>query len=238
MSFVSEYRNLIIKQYWDKPKARAEIELKAAIYERSYNLLNRFPIEMDLDQATGDRLDIIGNIVGIKRIIPDVIAKIAFGFDGNANARGFADKFEFKGSSAPFARKFISSFTPLTLNDPDYYLFIKAKIGKNIGSPYMSSLNEVSIQSAVNDLFDGQAYVVDKYDMTLELYITPAYDLERLKVIVKLELLPKPQGVKYLGITQAIIGNTFGFSSNPNSNGFASKFDNREGGIFARKVIL
>jgi hypothetical protein len=238
MSYTSDYVNLLIKQYWEKPDAKAEIELKAATYQKAFELLNRFPIEMDLDEAYGDRLDIIGSIVGISRVIPDVIPKISFGFDGNADSRGFASKFEPRSNSAPFARKFEPEFTPLTLNDSDYYLFIKAKIAKNIGEPFMAVNGEVSIQSAVNDLFSGQAYIVDKFNMTLILYITSDYDLVRLNSIVNLGLLPKPQGVRYAGIVQAEVTNSFGFSNNPSSKGFASKFDNREGGFFARKVIL
>jgi len=74
--------------------------------------------------------------------------------------------------------------------------------------------------------------------MTLELYVSPEYDTDRIRAIFNSDLLPKPQGVRYSSVTSAIIGSTFGFSNNPNSRGFSTYFDNRQGGIFARGVEL
>ena len=93
MSFESDYVNLLIKQYWEKPKANAEIAFKAGVWRKTFEWIDSFSNEFDLDNATGDRLDIIGRIVGINRIVPFVVAKIAFGFSENPNARGFEDKF-------------------------------------------------------------------------------------------------------------------------------------------------
>lgn len=241
MSFESEYRDLIIKQYWDKPKARAEIELQAATWSITFQWLQSFETEFDIDLATGERLDILGRIVGINRIVPFVLDKIAFGFDENPNARGFDDKFTGPlVGAAPFLDKFEQPYTTLQLNDNDYRFFMKAKIAKNAGSAYMVGDGEVSIQDVINTTFDGRAYVVDRQDMSLALYVSPVFDLERLRAIQRLDLLPKPQGVRYDIIVQAAPGETFGFSDNPNALGFANKFDlaNEPGGRFAIKVIM
>lgn len=237
MSFVSDYRNLLIKQYWDKPKARAEIEFKAARYEKIFNWLNSFPIEFDLDNAYGDRLNIIGKIVGVSRIVPSVIPKLAFGFSDNSNSRGFDSKFSPVADTSPFSSKFSPDYTDLVLDDPNYYLFIKAKIAKNFGSPYLVDINDISIQDAVNALFDGAAYVVDNYDMSMNLYVSPEYDVFLLKGVMALNLLPKPQGVRYAKVSQAYVDSSFGFSDNSNSKGFSSKFDSALGGFFSTKVI-
>ena len=93
MSFDSEYVNLLIKQYWEKPKAAAEIGMMAGTWRKTFEWIDSFSDEFDLDNATGDRLDIIGRIVGIKRIVAFVVPKIAFGFDENPTALGFDDKF-------------------------------------------------------------------------------------------------------------------------------------------------
>ena len=63
MNFESEYVNLLIKQYWEKPKAAAEIGMKAGAWRKTFDWLSSFENEFDLDSATGDRLDIIGRIV-------------------------------------------------------------------------------------------------------------------------------------------------------------------------------
>jgi hypothetical protein len=237
LSFVSDYRDLLIKQYWDKPNARAEIEFKAARYEKIFNWLNSFPVEFDVDNAYGDRLDIIGKIVGIDRVVPSVIPKLAFGFSDNSNSRGFDSKFSSVADTSPFASKFSPDYTDLVLDDPNYYLFIKAKIAKNFGSPYFIDSDNISIQDAVNTLFDGSAYVVDNYDMSMNLYVSPEYDVNLLKGVLALNLLPKPQGVRYAKVSQAYVDGSFGFSDNSNSKGFSSKFDAALGGFFSTKVI-
>ena len=238
MSFESEYRDLIIKQYWDKPKARAEIEFKASLYNRVYEFIKSFPVEFDLDNAYGDRLNIIGKIVGASRIVPLAIPKIAFGFSRNPNSRGFDSKFQAVANTAPFSSKFAPNYSDLVLDDNGYRLFIRAKIAKNFGSPYLVDANGISIQDAINTLFEGAAYVVDNYDMSMNLYVSPEYDVNFLKGILSLNLLPKPQGVRYAKVSQAYVDDSFGFSNNPKTKGFGSKFNpSRIGGKFSRKVI-
>ena len=240
MSFESDYVNLLIKQYWEKPKANAEIAFKAGVWRKTFEWIDSFSFEFDLDNATGDRLDIIGRIVGISRIVPFVVAKIAFGFNENANARGFDDKFTPLVDRAPFQDKFERTYTSLQLDDLTYRIFIRAKISRNTGSPYLVDERGLSIQQAVNTLFNGAAYVIDQKDMTLILYVSPRFNFERLLTIIRLDLLPKPQGVRYKIITKAGPGETFGFADNINSLPFADKFDraNQPGGRFANKVII
>ena len=240
MSFESEYVNLLIKQYWEKPKAYAEIEMKAGAWRKTFEWIDSFSEEFDLDNATGDRLDIIGRIVGIKRIIPFAVPKIAFGFDGNPNARGFDDKFSPLPDRAPFHDKFERAYTDLQLDDTAYRFFIRARISKNIGGPYLVDDQGLAIQEVVGTLFAGAAYVLDKKDMTLTLYVSPQYNLDILRAILRLDLLPKPQGVRYAVIVQAGPGETFGFADNVNSLPFADKFDltNQPGGRLANKVVI
>ena len=240
MRFESDYVNLLIKQYWEKPKANAEIEFKAGLWRKTYEWIDSFTEEFDIDTAAGDRLDIIGRIVGISRIVPFAVAKIAFGFNENANARGFDDKFTPLVDRAPFQDKFERTYTSLQLDDLTYRIFIRAKISRNTGSPYLVDERGLSIQQAVNTLFNGAAYVIDQKDMTLILYVSPRFNFERLLAIIRLDLLPKPQGVRYKIITEAGPGETFGFEDNTNSLPFADKFDlvNQPGGRFANKVII
>ena len=240
MSFESDYVNLLIKQYWEKPKANAEIAFKAGVWRKTFEWIDSFSEEFDLDNATGDRLDIVGRIVGISRTIPLIVPKIAFGFDENPNARGFDDKFSPLADRAPFQDNFERAYTSLQLNDVAYRYFIRAKISKNVSGPYLADDHGLSIQSAISALFDGLAYVIDKKDMTLTLYVSPQYNLDNLRAILRLDLLPKPQGVRYAVIVQAGPGETFGFADNVNSLPFADKFDltNQPGGRLANKVVI
>ena len=202
MSFESDYVNLLIKQYWEKPKANAEIEMKAGVWRKTFEWIDSFTDEFDLDEATNDRLDIIGRIVGISRSIPFSIPKIAFGFNENPNSRGFDDKFFPLEDRAPFQDKFESSSTDLVLDDRDYRQFIRAKIAKNTFGPYMSDDNSLSIQQAVIDIFDGLAFVTDNYDMTLTLTVSPIFSSTTLDALLNLSLIPKPQGVRYITVIE------------------------------------
>jgi len=224
VNFESEYINLLIKQYWEKPKAAAEIGMKAGAWRKTFDWIDSFSDEFDLDNATGDRLDIIGRIVGIKRIVPFVVPKIAFGFDENPNARGFDDKFSPLTDRAPFQDKFERAYTDLQLDDTAYRFYPRSYC-KNVGGPYLVDDQGLAIQEVVSTLFAGAAYVVDKKDMTLALYVSPQYNLDNLRAIIKLDLLPKPQGVRYGVVIQAGPCETFGFADNADSLPFADKFD-------------
>ncbi len=236
--FSDAYADLLIKQYWEKPLAYAEISAQAATWETVRDGVSAFSDEFDLDQAMGAQLDIIGKIVGIPRNIPFVIIKIAFGFAENPDARGFDDKFETVADIAPFLDKFEPTRTPLELDDSDYRFFIRARIAANIGSAIMVSDTRVSLQDVIFTQFDGEAYEIDRRDMSLALYVSPSFDSVRLRAIQQLDLLPKPQGVRYSIIIQAAPGETFGFADNPNALGFGDKFDAGViGGLFGIKVI-
>lgn len=195
--FTDAYVNLLIKQYWEKPNAVAEIAAQAASWEKVRDILAEFMTAFDLDTAVGAQLDIIGRIAGLPR-----------------------NRIEFD-------------------LDDEYRFYIRMKIAKNTGSALMVSNVRTSIQAVIQYGFEGLAYVLDQKDMTLQLYIDPSLDLGRLALILELDLLPKPQGVRYSLTIQAVIGGTFGFANNLVSKGFASKTDVLyTGGIFARKVFI
>ena len=202
MSFESEYVNLLIKQYWEKPKAAAEIEMMAGTWRKTFEWIDSFSDEFDLNNATGDRLDIIGRIVGIGRNIPYSIPKIAFGFDENPNSRGFDDLFSPLDDRAPFQDLFESESTELVLDDNAYRQFIRAKIAKNTFGPYLSGNDFLSIQDAVINIFGGLAYVTDNYDMTLTLHVSAVFNSTTLDAILKMSLIPKPQGVRYITVIE------------------------------------
>lgn len=238
MSLVEDTSNLLIKQYWEKPKAKAEIEMLAASWDKARNLLAMLDPAFDLDNAVGAQLDVLGRIVGISRSAPGVIPKIYFGFSINPDSEGFSDKFNQLRVGGPLFDKFSVPFTSLQLGDSDYRFFIRVKASLNRASAYLKSNDYISIQDVILSAFEGRAYVIDNLDMTLTLYVSPSVSLDRLRLIQALNLLPKPQAVRYKVLIQAEPGATFGFRNNPASRGFSSKFDSsRQGGYLARKVI-
>lgn len=236
---IEYYQNLLIKQYWEKPNAYAEAGAIASGYGKVYDLLTDVVAGFDLDNAEGQQLDITGRIVGVPRVVPFVLPKVAFGFEQNPNSRGFTSKFNSTRPGAPFQSKFAPAYTSQQLNDFDYRFFIRAKIAVNIVAAIMASDDRLSIQDAISTAFDGRAYALDNQDMTLTLYVAPEIDLDRLRLIQQIGLLPAPQAVRYKVVIQAAPQETFGFSSNADSVGFASKSDTAyEGGFLARKVLI
>ena len=193
--YTDAYRDLLIKQYWDQPNARAEIELQAGTWETVRDGLDAFGEAFDLDLAVGAQLDLIGEIVGLRR--------------------------------AP----------PFTADD-DYRFYLRVRIASNVASAFMVSDDRISVQDVVNAAFEGLAYVIDRKDMTLHLYVDVSIDSALVAAVRDADLLPKPQGVRYDQLISYDVDGTFGFSNNSDAKGFASKFDpGREGGVFARRII-
>ena len=220
---MSEYLNLIIQQYYNKPKAMAEIGLYSDEFEKVFNILNDFVNKFDLDKATGDRLDKIGKIVGFGRIVENAIPKVYFGFNDNVESKSFGE--------APFFDIVTDSgLSPTELDDNQYKFYLTAKIAKNISKAVMIDDEGFSVQDAVSFLFNGNAFVLDNQNMTLTIYVDSQFNENDIKFLKELDLLPKPQAVGYKFIISFNSENSFGFSDNPNSKSFGV-------GKFAQLII-
>ena len=234
----NEYILYLIKQYYEKPKANAEVRNLLVDWQNQADFIENFGFNFDIDNATETVLDLIGRIVGLSRQVDSVTPIVFFGFANNTSAKGFASKFNTSFGSAPLSSKFTPNYTAYQLQDPEYRKFLKIKIAKNTCSPFLASDAKISLQQVVFDAFDGEAYVVDNKDQTLSLYISPNVSVEDVRLITNLGILPKPITFNYKEIIQATPGATFGFKNNANAKGFASKFDTAYiGGILARKLI-
>ena len=233
---INRYTLMLIKQYWEKPKAKSEIQAMLKQWQIIADFI-RNPDNFDLDKVTGYRLDVIGRIVGLPRSVPAAIAKLFFGFKKHSNSNGFDSKSNVSYIGAPFYSKFSPAYGDYQLGDNEYRRFLKVKIARNASSSTISSDDRVSIQEVIQAAFNGEAYVTDRKDMTLALNISPQVSVDELRLIIKLGLLPKPAGVRYDYFYQVTPGMTFGFSRNPAARGFASKFNTAyQGGFFSRKI--
>jgi hypothetical protein len=210
--FVNQYLALLISQYTGKPKAEGEISALSTQAFRLFKFFDEFCNEFDLDNAYGHRLDLLGKDVGANRVIP------------------------FR-SIDPETGEPIT--TIITLDDNDFRFIIRSKVAKNFFAAYMVSDERLSLQEVIQFLFQGKAYVEDNKDMSLTMFLSETFPIERLELILQLDLIPRPAGVFYRNIIRAEIGSTFGFSDNLNSIGFGDKFDpSVEGGVFAQKVVF
>ncbi|MBL3520315.1 DUF2612 domain-containing protein [Arcobacter lanthieri] len=239
MEFIEEYEKLLIWQYQDKPKAKAHINLLLSEYKNIYDLLNSIPEAFDLDLAVGKQQDILGRILGISRNVPFVIPKRFFGFTNNPNSYGFDRRLKTTGFKIPFKRKRENLYTSGQLDDIQYRVFLKAKaIKNNVKAKMIDDEDRLSLQNAIDFLFSGTGFIIDNKDMTMTLYIDYSYDVDLLRYIKELDLLPRPQGVDIRIVKHYDDGNTFGFTNNSESKGFSRRLSSERKPSFAKKIFL
>lgn len=155
MKTVEEYLNLITQQHRDKPRFMATVEAMVAPYVHMQNVLMSFMSAFDVDYAVGVQLDIIGQWVGVSRIITTPISGVYFTWDGTTQT-GW-DNGIWKSANDPD-----SGIT--TLPDDLYRRLIKSKIASNASCGEVSDIynvltSVVSVASAVK--------IVDNQDMTM-----------------------------------------------------------------------
>ena len=231
----NEYILYLIKQYYEKPKANAEIRNLLVDWQNQADFIENFGDNFDIDNARGSVLDLIGRIAGLNRQVNNLVQISFFGFSNNPNAKSFTSFSGLIRESATFFRLGQPTYTAYQLQDGEYRKFLKIKIAKNTCSPYLVSDKKISLQQVVFDAFDGLAYVVDNKNQTLTIYVSPEVSAEEAALILQLDILPRPITFGYNIIIQAAFGATFGFSNNPGALGFSSISDPaRVGGIFAR----
>ena len=180
--FTDDYLRLLIKQYYDKPKASAEIVAKAAQWEIIRDVLADFPSQFDIDsQIIESELGLFdGSVLGL--------------FDGSVLGMPGQSAI---GAQLDIIGKIVG-LSRMGLDDETYRLLLKVKIAQNNASAFMTSDVRTSIQDVILLAFNGEGYAVDKLDMSLSLYInstsiTPAL----INLILDSNILPKPQGVRY-----------------------------------------
>jgi len=189
--FTDIYKEYLILQYYGKEKATAEMELYASEFENVFNFLNAFLNEFDLDQATGDRLDLIGKIVGQPRFIAGGVPKFFFGFDGNAQSLAYGQG-RWRLASDTLADSAL-------MTDGQYKFALKAKIAKNsVSAKVITDDDREGMQTTISRLFDKRAYVVDNLDMTMTLNIDDDYPSDDVDLLVNAGLLPNPMGVEFI----------------------------------------
>ncbi|WP_350914717.1 DUF2612 domain-containing protein [Providencia huaxiensis] len=199
--------DFLIWQYRGKPKARQTVGLLLSETKKTFESVIQLSTVLDVEQSSGYGLDLIGKHVGITRIMKSFIPKDYFGFLGIDGALGF--------NVGVFYRYGDSLKESSKLDDDDYRFFIRAKITKNYQSPTIEN-----ITYSVRTLLGEQTFIIDNYDMTMNIvvpadYLTPF----RLHAIKNLDILVRPIGVnyKYLVITDS---HPFGFSHDPYAFGF------------------
>lgn len=115
----------VLGQHADKPKMEAFYRSFYGPLTAAASGLDALKTSTDMEVAQGDRLDLIGSIVGISRDIPDGITLAFFGFQSQASGRAFGVA-RMRRDGEPISQAY-------TAGDVEYRSLIRAKIGLNNG---------------------------------------------------------------------------------------------------------
>lgn len=203
---MSKYSDLLIYQYYRKPKARATVNAYLDEYDTlSQNALDLLK-QLDIDTATGFSLDIIGHRVGVSRTLPSAISKGYFAYFESIGGQPWG--------AGIWYRKGESTGTSMKLNDEDFRFLIKAKILKNFQDGTFDY-----ILKAMRSILNDSVIIDDLYNMSANILL-PLSSLNAMQryMIERMDILPRPMGVMYNYVNAS--GKEFGYDGFYNSFGF------------------
>lgn len=213
------YKDLLLYQYINQPRARATIDI--LVSQALVDLLPNDLVEsFDIDTATGAQLDILGEYIGLDRMVQSIIPRDYFTLDDyetplTAGAFGFTSYLD------PVLNADVSMYLYVfyagannRLEDSEYRILLKLKAALNSSQ---NSLYDINI--LLSGFFGESIYCSDQFDMTICYFITS--ELSRIMTIAKNEnLLPKPMAVQITSLIAVdSIASIWGFTSYTSESG-------------------
>lgn len=152
---------------------------------------------VDIDVAVGKQLDVIGDIVGVSRIIPDAIPFPFFGFSDGRGQYPFGEKTD-RSFGARFRELTEASANTNVLKDPEYRMLIRARIVKN----HSKGTREDIIASLVF-LFQTKVTYSEPAPMQIKCTLARNLSLAESSLLDILDILPRPTGTSITVATPA-----------------------------------
>lgn len=227
---IQYYKDLILYQYINAPKALATIDL--LINQAVVDLL---PIAVrdafDLNTAVGDQLDVLGEYIGLSRVVPFQIERDYFSLDDYntplSDPTGFTsylnDTLNRQGSTYLYV---FAQNSWSTLEDSEYRLLLKLKVVLNT-----SQATFYEIATILNDFFGSDIVFCDQQDMSISYFVVQS--IERIiSIAYDAGLLPKPMGVLLSGVFSVLNPDAvWGFTDYTYDTGFDVGFSNYTDGL-------
>tara|TARA_R110000772_G_scaffold109924_3_gene213337 strand:- start:6522 stop:7160 length:639 start_codon:yes stop_codon:yes gene_type:complete len=193
------YNTRVYAQYADKPKAVKWFNIVPDIADELFTVFDSVRGSYDIDNAKGSQLDVIGRIIVIDRSFESQVffdVDTVFGKDTLAAQFGGVDsQFESTGTN-------ISN----TVSDSIFRVLIKAKIAKNNSDATLDGV--VKALSYITS--SSPIQIIDNEDMTFSVsFGTVLTDIEKF-VFDTFDIVPRPQGVKFLGYVEELTVTQFG----------------------------
>lgn len=223
-------RSRVATQYTESQKFLAYIRALLASSAELEAVLQKVAEQSDIDIAEGVNLDVIGEIVGVSRILPNSIAVKFFGFEGQPGGDVFGEE-GVLGIGSRFRDELEPETATSVLADPEYRLLIRAKIVKN----HARGTNEDILQGLAY-LFDAPRTVVeDLGGMAIGVAIGRQLTFQEKALVTVLDILPRPAGVRINWRATFDSANYFGFDGQPGALSFGEEGQPTVGGLLAEE---
>jgi hypothetical protein len=217
-------------QYENSTKFLAHLTALLEQHDELEAVYQKISEQLDIDLAEGVNLDVVGDIVGVGRILPNSIPMQFFGFDGQPVAAGFGEE-GFLGVGARFRDELESEAATSVLADIEFRMLIRAKIVKN----HSHGTNEDMLASLAFLFNTPRVIVDDPGGMTINVAIGRQLTWQEKYIVKSLNVLPKAGGVRIGSYVTYAAANYFGFDGQPGSLSFGEEGQPLIGGLLAEE---
>ena len=207
-TFYQKYSHeLIVNQLRDSPNYAEVIRLLAEDFDAANDIYDYIAKNINIMNAVGVWLDLIGDIVGVSRVFNKEIQPTYFGFSDQANVTGF--------EQARFREPNDKTTASSILNDDDYRVVIIGQIARNYGD-----VSEVGVATSVLNMTQAdQVLVYQGWPAEFNIYIIGLVSDNIKSILNGSDIIPRAAGVK-VNLFFSGDGNIFGFADQPGMKGF------------------
>lgn len=200
---------LIENQLRESPNYIELIRLLAEDFDEASDIYDYIAKNINVLNARGVWLDLIGDIVGVSRVFEKEIQPVFFGFDDQPHTTGF--------EQARFREPDDKTTASSLLNDDDYRVVIIGKIARNYGD-----VSEIGVATSVLNMTQADNVLVyQDGSATFSVYVIGLISDNIKSILTGTDLIPRAAGVKV---------NLF-FSGDADIFGFADQLDMKGFGV-------
>lgn len=201
MDLSAQAKKRIIWQYRNGPKYQSWIDTIPSIAQTELeNPAQIIEDILDIDNREGNQLDIIGRIVGLTR--PPVIKKAEEAVTDFGPDADLAPQFGGGGNQFASTKYTIGK----AISDELFRVLIKARVVQNNSDATINDV--VEALRFISDVQDVQ--VNDNQDMTFSVSLNNQLSSTTRFALRSFDILPRPQGVRFLGFVEAATYTQFG----------------------------
>lgn len=207
-TFYQKYSHyLIVNQLRDSPNYVEVIRLLAEDFDEASDIYDYIAKNINIMNAKGVWLDLIGDIVGVSRVFDKQIQPTYFGFSDQDNVTGFGQ--------ARFREPNDKTTASSILNDDDYRAVIIVQIARNYGD-----VSEVGVATSVLNMTQAdQVLVYQGGPAEFNIYIIGLVSDNIKSILNGSDIIPRAAGVK-VNLFFSGDDNIFGFADQLGVKGF------------------